>query len=77
MPTVLELTSADIEIVNYLQDQDLWRHNVTTRNARDALNHSTLVAKGSRLAHIVKWMKRYGDTPLGVTTGDVVPGGMV
>ena len=61
VPTVLELTSADIEIVNYLQEQGLWGHNVTGRNARQALNDSPLAAKQVRLAHVVKWMKRYGD----------------
>ena len=60
--TVLELTSADIAIVNYLQDQGLWRHNVTVKSARLALNDSTHMAKQVRLAHVVKWMKRYGDT---------------
>ena len=63
IPTSLALTSADIEIVNYLQDQGLWRHNVTNQSARQALNDSTLTAKNHRLAHVVKWMKRYGDTP--------------
>ena len=61
VPTSLALTSADIEIVNYLQDQGLWRHNVTGKNARQALNDSTHTAKQLRLAHVVKWMKRYGD----------------
>ena len=63
VPTVLELTSADIEIVNYLQDQGLWRHNITYRNAREVINHSTLAASNNRLIHVAKWMKRYGDTP--------------
>ena len=57
------LTSADITIVHYLQEQGLWHHNVTNLSAREALNHFTLVAKGSRLAHIVRWMKRYGNAP--------------
>ena len=61
--TVLELTSADIEIVNYLQDQGLWRHNVTNRDAREVLRLSTLTVQNSRLVHVVKWMQRYGDTP--------------
>ncbi len=63
IPTSLALTSDDIEIVNYLQDQGLWRHNVTVKSARQALNNSTHTAKQVRLAHVVKWMKRYGDTP--------------
>ena len=62
IPTVRELTSADIEIVHYLQDQGLWGHNVTNRSAREALNDSTFTAQGRRLAHIVKWMQRYGDS---------------
>ncbi len=62
VPTVLELTSADMEVVNYLQDQGLWGHNVTNRNARDVINLSSLTAKNHRLAHIVKWMRRYGDS---------------
>ena len=61
IPTVLELTSADIAIVHYLQDQGLWRHNVTTRNAREALSHSTHTAPNIRLNHVVKWMQRYGE----------------
>ena len=63
VPTFSQLTSADIEIVNYLQDHGLWRHNVNNPNARKALNDSTLTANNNRLAHVVKWMKRYGDTP--------------
>ena len=55
-----QLTATDIEIVNYLQDQGLWGHNVSNRDAREALNDSPLSAKNNRLAHVVKWMKRYG-----------------
>ena len=62
IPTSLALTSDDIEIVNYLQDQGLWRHNINNRDAREVLRLSTLTAKGTRLVHVVKWMKRYGDT---------------
>ena len=40
-----QLTAADITIVNYLQEQGLWRHNVTNSNARKALNDSTFSAK--------------------------------
>ena len=62
IPTSLALTSDDIEIVQYLQERGLWRHNVTTRSAREILNDSTLTAQGRRLAHVVKWMKQYGDS---------------
>ena len=58
-----QLTAADIEIVNYLQDQGLWGHNVSNRSAREVVNLSSLAAQSSRLVHIVKWMQRYGDTP--------------
>ncbi len=64
-----QLTTTDIKIVNYLQEQGLWRHNVTNRSAREFLNSgqaaydSTLAVQNSRLVHIVKWMQRYGDTP--------------
>ena len=58
-----QLTATDIAIVNYLQEQGLWRHNVNNPNAREALNDSPLSAKNNRLAHVVKWMKRYGDCP--------------
>ena len=64
IPTVLELTSADIAIVHYLQEQGLWRHNITIRSARAALNRSTLMAKTQRLNNIVKWVKQYSDTHL-------------
>ena len=63
VPTQAKLTSADFEIVNYLHDQGLWGHNVNNPNAREALNDSPLSAKNDRLAHVVKWMKRYGDSP--------------
>ena len=63
IPSLSELTSADIAIVHYLQEQGLWRHNVTIRSARAALNNSPHAAKQVRLAHIVKWMKRHGDNP--------------
>ena len=63
IPSFSELTSADFAIVHYLQEQGLWRHNITIRSARAALNRSTLMAKTQRLNNIVKWMKRYGDTP--------------
>ena len=63
IPDSLALTSEDITIVRYLQDvAGLWRHNVTVKGARQALNDSTHTAKQVRLAHVVKWMKRYGDT---------------
>ena len=62
IPTV-NLTSADIEILNYLQDQGLWRHNITIRSARDILNKSSFAAKATRLAHIVRWVKKYGNDP--------------
>ena len=63
IPTVLELISDDFAIVHYLQDRGLWRHNVTVKGARQALNDSTKhTAKQVRLAQVVKWMKRYGDT---------------
>ena len=62
IPSVLQLSSADIEIVDYLQDHGLWGHNVTNRSAREVLHHSTLTAKGTRLVHVVKWMQRNGDT---------------
>ena len=60
-----QLTVADIEIVNYLQDQGLWGHNVSNRSAREVINLSHLAAKNHRLAHIVKWMQKYGDHPEG------------
>ena len=72
VPTQAQLTSADIEVVNYLQDvAGLWGHNVSVRSAREFLNSdqaaadsdSTLTVSTNRLGHIVKWMKRYGDTP--------------
>ena len=63
IPSVSELTDADIKIVNTLKGHGIWRYNVTNQSAREALNHSTLKAKGTRLAHIVRWMKRYGDDP--------------
>ena len=63
IPTSLELTSADFTIVRYLQDvAGLWRHNVTNLNARKAVNDSTLTANNNRIGHVVKWMKRYGDS---------------
>ena len=40
IPSFSELTSADIAIVHYLQGQGLWRHNVTVKSARQALNNS-------------------------------------
>ena len=64
IPSFSELTSADIAIVHYLQERGLWRHNVTTRSARAALNRSTLMAKTQRLNNIVKWVKQYSDTHL-------------
>ena len=63
IPTFSELTSADMGIVNYLQKQGLTRHNITNQSAREALNHSTLAAKGTRLTHIVRWVKKYGNDP--------------
>ena len=77
IPDSLALTSEDIAIVRYLQDvAGLWGHNVTNPNAREALNDSTLTAKTNRLAHVVKWMKRYGDTPpdVGESRGERLPG---
>ena len=62
IPSFSELTSADFAIVHYLQEQGLWRHNITIRSARAALNRSTLMAKTQRLNNIVKWVKQYGDT---------------
>ena len=62
IPTV-NLTSGDIEIMHYLEGQGLWRHNITVRDARDALNDSIHTAKQVRLAHIVRWVKRYGNDP--------------
>ena len=48
----------------YLQNVGLWRHNVTIRSAREFLNYdSTLTVSTNHLGRIVKWMKRYGDTP--------------
>ena len=61
VPTVSELSIGDTEIVNYLQDQGLWCHNITVRAARQALNRSTFTAKNQRLFHIVKWVRQYGD----------------
>ena len=61
IPTFSDLPAADTAIVNYLQDQGLWCHNITVRAARQALNRSTLTAKNQRLFHIVKWVKQYGD----------------
>ena len=63
MIPVANLTSGDIEILHYLQDRGFWRDNVTVKSARLALNNSPHTAKQARLAHVVKWMKRYGDTP--------------
>ena len=63
IPTFSELTSADMGIVNCLQKQGLTRHNITNQSAREALNHSTLAAKGTRLTHIVRWVKKYGNDP--------------
>ena len=62
VPTVSKLSIADTEIVNYLEEQGLARHNVTNRNARQVLSHSDLTVKGTRLAYIVKWVKQYGNT---------------
>ena len=62
IPT-FNLTPADIEIVSYLEKQGLWRYNISVRDAREALNDSALAAKGIRLQHIVKWVKRYGNDP--------------
>ena len=62
IPSFSELTSADFAIVHYLQEQGLWRHNITIRSARAALNRSTLMAKTQRLNNIVKWVKQYSDT---------------
>ena len=62
VPIFSELSIADTEIVTYLEEQGLARHNVTIRSARQVLSHSTLTAKATRLAHIVKWIKQYGDT---------------
>jgi hypothetical protein len=60
----LELNAADHEIVSYLQSEGLFRDNVSNAAAREALNRSEGVsARGTRLAYIIKWMKRYGDTP--------------
>ena len=61
IPTFSDLPAADTAIVNYLQDQGLWCHNITVRAARQALNRSTFTAKNQRLFHIVKWVKQYGD----------------
>ena len=61
VPTFSELSISDTEIVNYLEEQGLARHNITNRNARQVLSHSTFTAKGTRLVHIVKWIKQYGD----------------
>ena len=55
--------AADIEILHYLEEQGLWRHNITVRTARDILNGSDHTAKGTRLNHIVRWVKRYGNDP--------------
>ena len=46
IPTV-NLTSGDIEILHYLEEQGLWRHNITFRSARDALNDSDYTPKTS------------------------------
>ena len=62
IPSFSELTSADFAIVHYLQEQGLWRHNITIRSARAALNRSMLMAKTQRLNNIVKWVKQYSDT---------------
>ena len=55
------LSSEDIEIVRYLQDQGLERHNISVRSGRDALNQSPLTAKTQRLMHIVKWVRQHSD----------------
>ena len=62
VPSVSQLSISDTEIVDYLEEQGLARHNVTIRSARQVLNHSPLTAKATRLVHIVKWIKQYGDT---------------
>ena len=74
IPTFSDLPAADTAIVNYLQDQGLWCHNITVRAARQALNRSTFTAKNQRLFHIVKWVKQYGD-PQGHLTLEETTGG--
>ena len=63
IPDSLALTSDDITVVRYLQAQGLWGHDINNRDAREVLRLSTFTVQNSRLAHVVKWMKRYGDTP--------------
>ena len=50
--------------MHYLEEQGLGRHNITVRERPpDILNGSDYAAKGTRLNHIVRWVKRYGDDP--------------
>ena len=61
IPHTVELTKADMRIVDYLQNVGIWGSNVSNPVAREALDNSDLAASSSRLGHVVKWMKRYGD----------------
>ena len=61
IPHTVELTTADMRIVDYLQNVGIWGSNVSNPVAREALDNSDLAASSSRLGHVVKWMKRYGD----------------
>ena len=50
IPTTSEqLTRANFKIVNYLQEQGLWRHNINVREARAVLKHSTLTVSNQVL----------------------------
>ena len=74
VPSVSELSIGDTEIVDYLEEQGLARHNITVRGARNVINHSNLTMNNQQLVHIVKWIKQYGDIQghleLGETTAE-------
>ena len=54
---------ADTEIVTYLEEQGLARHNITIRSPPARFSALPLSPRRrTRLAHIVKWIKPYGDT---------------
>ena len=63
IPHTVELTTADMRIVDYLQNVGIWGSNVSNPVAREALDNSDLAASSSRLRHVIKWMKRHGDEP--------------
>ena len=61
IPLRAALSHDDIELVRYVQDNGLWRDNVTIRAFLEDVHAGGFECGTDRGAGIVKWMKRYGD----------------